>query len=91
MTSIIMCSFGTGIDEMPRKDQRDHLKVLRVLAQEKRFSIFEATANQVIAKTMDYLLKESGLVKSVGGAYPWTEIEITEAGRAELAKQKVKG
>jgi hypothetical protein len=87
MTSIIVCSFATGIDDMPRKDQRDPIKVLRVLDQGKRYSVFEATDNQTIAKTMDYLIHKSGYVKTIGGEFPWTQIEITDAGRAALANE----
>lgn len=88
MIRIIVCSFSTGIDEMPRKDQRDHLKVLRVLARNKRFSVFEATSNQAIARTIAYLINKSGLVKTVGGDYPWTNIEITDAGADALARME---
>jgi len=81
---IHICSFSTGIDEMRRQDQRDPAKVLAVLKENPRFSAFEASANQGIARTMT-LLFERGLVKDVGGEYPWTIVEILPAGEEVLA------
>ena len=75
--------FSAGLDELSRKDQRNQLKVLAVLAQAKLFSVFEATENAVIAATMTTVMK-SGWVADVGGGYPWTNIELTDAGREAL-------
>ena len=86
--------FSTELDELNRKQKADHIEVLRVLARTGRYSIFEATKNQVIAKTMDHLLlrscitivdgakTEHGLLLTrTGGEYPWTEVALTEAGK----------
>jgi len=84
VTSVLrVCSFSVGIDEMPRRKQADDLAVLRVLAETQRFSIFEATANQTIARTMTRLMA-SPYLRDLGGAYPWTHVEVTEAGHAAL-------
>ena len=77
--SAIIDYFAVGIDELPRKQQAEPAAVLRVLAKAKRFSIFEATANDVIARTMDRLF-ERDYVRSLGGSFPWTNVEITDAG-----------
>jgi len=81
--NIHICCFSTGIDEMKRKDQKDPAKVLAVLKAYPRFSCFEASTNPGIAKTMT-LLFERKLVKNIGGAYPWTDVEITELGEAVI-------
>ena len=47
-----LCTFTGAVDEMKRKDQGDWLKVLRVIAGHPRVSVFEATANATIARTM---------------------------------------
>ncbi len=85
MSVIHICSFTTGIDDMKRAAQRDPREVLAVLDGHpvKRFSCFAASANPGIAKTMT-LLFDRKLVRATGGAYPWTEYEITEAGIAVL-------
>lgn len=82
--TVHICSFSTGIDEMRRADQRDPAKVLAVLKTNPRFSTFEASANPGIARTMT-LLFERGLVKDVGGNFPWTDVEILPAGEKVLA------
>lgn len=86
--------FSTELDDLTRKQQADHIEVLRVLARTGRYSIFEATKNKVIAKTMDHLLlrscitivdgvkTEHGLLLTrTGGEYPWVEVALTEAGK----------
>lgn len=81
--------FSAGLDDLTRKQQADHVAVLRVLQRTGRYSVFEATDNQTIAKTMDRLIsannKGGALVKTLGGDYPWTAVELTDAGRALLA------
>lgn len=98
MNSTHICCFTSGLDDMKRKDQRDVVKVLRVLADCGRYSVFEATANQTIATMMDRIVSKACtligpdgtkrdyglLLKRVGGAYPWTEIEVTEGGKRLL-------
>ncbi|MFZ2306822.1 MAG: hypothetical protein WAW73_20300 [Rhodoferax sp.] len=98
MTNVIICSFSSGLDDMKRKDQRDVVKVLRVLAEAGRYSVFEATANQTIASMMDKIChkgctlvgadgvkREYGkLINVTEKAYPWTDIELTEGGKRLL-------
>lgn len=84
MSFVHLCSFSVGIDELPRRKQRDAAEVLKVLAETKRFSVFEATANTVIANTMTRM--QGHYFKVVGGDYPWCNIEITEAGKRLLTE-----
>ena len=99
-TSVIVCSFTSGLDEMKRKDQGDAVKVLQVLERTKRFSVFEATANNTLARTISnimsrgysVIIRESGerrdygkLVERTGGAYPWVNIELTDGGKRLLS------
>ena len=79
-----ICVTSVGLEDLTRRQQRDKAQVLRVLHRHGRFSVFEATANQVIAKTMDAICA-NGLVEtdnSVG--YPWTKVKLTPAGLALL-------
>jgi len=80
---IHLCVFSSGIDDLPRRKQADDLAVLRVLAETKRFSVFEAGANDTIARTMTRLMA-SPYLRDLGGAYPWTHVELTDAGKALL-------
>lgn len=82
----VICSFSSGLDDMNRKDQKDARKVLAVLKECGRFSVFEATANAAIASTLDYLGNEE-FYKHTGGSYPWCEIEITPKGEELLAQE----
>ena len=87
MNGVFICSFTSGLDDLPRKQQAQFEPVLRVLEATGRFSVFEATANQTIAKTMTRLMR-SGYVESMGGAYPWTKVRLTEAGKKLIATSK---
>jgi hypothetical protein len=98
-TRVIICSFSTGLDDLTRKQQADHITVLRVLKQAGRFSAFEASANDTIARTITRLIHK-GLTTVKDGVrtnhgklietdhscgYPWTMVKLTPAGEALLA------
>ena len=80
---IFVCSFSGAIGDMKRKDQRDRLKVLAVLKESPRFSVWDASDNNGIANTMtdlmtdgliDYLRKAKGRTHHAGlgqGAIRW--------------------
>ena len=101
--NVVICCFSSGLDDMKRKDQRDVVKVLRILSQCGRFSVFEATENQTIARMMDNILHKGctiigtdGIKKtygilaiSNGGDFPWTNIELTSGGRQLLEDNAV--
>ncbi len=83
--SIIISRHSAGLDEMKRKDQRDVQAVLKQLSTMSRFSCFEASENDDIAKTMT-IICQRGYIEQTGGAYPWTEFRITESGQHIIAK-----
>lgn len=84
--STFICSFSSGLDDMPRKDQRDVAKVLAVLEKCGRFSVFEATDNQTIASTMTHISRRGLIETDISCGYPWTKVKLTDAGR-ELLRQ----
>lgn len=103
MTSFIACSFSAGLDDLTRKQQADPVAVLRVLKQAGRFSAFEASANDVIARTMTRMIHK-GLTTIKDGVrtnhgklietdhscgYPWTTVKLTPAGEALLAASSI--
>ena len=75
-----VCSFAEGLDFMRRADQRNPKKVLRVLHQCKRFSVFEATARPQIAKVMDWLVAEKMIEVDNSPGYPWSNVKLTAKG-----------
>ena len=80
----------TSLDDLPKKDHGNARKVLAaIVAAGGRFSAFDATANQRIARTMTYIECESGWTKrrQPETGYPWVEIELTSAGEAVLANE----
>lgn len=70
---------------MPRRLQADSHAVLKYLAEVKRFSVFEATANDTIARTMDRMQGKYFTVCK-HSQYPWCEIELTNEGKAFLER-----
>lgn len=98
MSTAILCSFTSGLDDLTRKQQCDPVAVLRVLQATGRFSVFEATANQTIARMMTRLMHKQCIVvrdgvrteygkllKKTGGEFPWTTVELTAGGLKLLA------
>lgn len=85
MTSgaIYIDAFASGMDELPKFRQRSTREVLRHLNVAGRFSMFEATDNDVIAATVDRIMRRE-LVKTSDIGFPWTKVELTSAGKALL-------
>lgn len=83
-----VCRFSAGLDELPRRKQGDRRAVLEVLVRAGRFSVFEACDNQIIASMMTRLMHGNAInppmIRSTGGEFPWTNVELTEAGKAYL-------
>lgn len=102
MTSFIACSFSAGLDDLTRKQQADHIAVLRVLKRAGRFSAFEASANDVIARTITRLIHKGlttvkdgvrtnhgKLIEVDDAGYPWTNVKLTPAGELVLAAAEI--
>jgi hypothetical protein len=79
--------FTAGLDDLKRKEQRDMRTVLKKLSTMKRFSVFEASDNDVIAKTMTDIC-QGGYIETTGGDFPWTEFKITPKGQAVIDEVK---
>lgn len=84
MSTMIVDRFSAGLDDLSRKEQKNHVAVLRAMSKMTRYSVFEATENDSIARTLDYIIKK-GFIKHTGGSFPWSNFELTESGR-ELIK-----
>lgn len=103
MTISHIDTFSSGLDGLTRNQQADHIAVLRVLQRAGRFSTFEATENDTIARTMDRLCHKGLVLKQpdgtkttvgrlltvTGGEYPWTTCELTDAGKKLLEDNPV--
>jgi len=97
--SVIICSFSSGLDELPRRQQSDVVAVLNVLKARGRFSCFEASANDKIAALMTRLCHKGfsvvrngvrtdygRLIKTDNSCgYPWTKVTLTTGGERLLA------
>lgn len=99
MSRMIVDRFSAGLDDLTRKQQADHIAVLRVLKRTGRFSAFEASENDTIARMMTRLLTKSLTTVEPDGTkhkhgvmlewedcgYPWTKVKLTPAAEALLA------
>lgn len=74
----------TALPELTRKQQRDHVLVLRALSGTDRFSVFDATETQEIARTMTAIESKGWIKTNTSIGYPWVAFEITDVGRAEM-------
>jgi hypothetical protein len=84
--AVHICVFSGGLDELTKRQQGNARTVLAHLDRVGRFSVFEATANQVIAKMMDWLAdKKLIAVDNESMGFPWLKVALTDAGRALLA------
>lgn len=73
----------TSLDDLPRKQHGNPLAVLAALQSAGRFSTFEASEYPRLGSTLTTVLK-SNWIERTWGAYPWTFVELSDAGRAAL-------
>lgn len=83
--SVYIDTFSGAIGDMKRKDQADRMKVLAVLAKSPRFSVFDATDNQTIARSLEWLRRGGLITIDNSRGFPWSDAVLTESGRAMLA------
>ena len=77
--------FSAGLDELTRKEQASVVEVLRVLKRTGRFSVFEATDNDTIARTMDFIVKQKLVeINPNEDAYPWSRVTLTARGEEAI-------
>lgn len=89
MSAVFLDSFSGAIGDMKPRDQRDSRKVLAVLRDYPRFSVFDATERDAIARTLTNLYG-AGLIdypKPQPG-YPWCRAVVTPKG-LQLLEPKV--
>lgn len=82
--TVFIDHFSSGLDELPKRRQRSTRDVLAALSGMKRVSIFEVTDNDVIAATVDRIAAR-GLATITPSNFPWSDVEVTEAGKSYLA------
>ena len=73
MTSIHICSFSAGLGDLTRKEQGNPEIVLDIIRRRGRFSAFDASANQVIARTVT-MLQRHRLTVDPDSQYPWVKV-----------------
>lgn len=78
--TVFIDRFSAGLDDLTRKQQRDPKRVLEVLRRTKRFSVFEATENQDIARTMTMLRDQKLITVDNSPGYPWSNVSVTRKG-----------
>lgn len=80
---IFVCSFSSGLDDIPKKKRRDPKAVLAVLLKNPRFSCFEV--DSALADTLALLGQQEFIRPSEHeDGYPWSRVQVTEAGMAYL-------
>lgn len=85
-TVIFMDRFSEGLDDLTQKQQRSEIEVLKCLSKMDRFSIFEATANQGIAGTMDSLMSKKLITVDNSCGFPWSTVSLTPNGLAMIGQ-----
>lgn len=86
MGGVFVDRFSAGLDDLTRKQQGSIEAVLRVLDRTGRFSVFEATENDIIARMMTTLVRGKFIETDDSCGYPWTKVKLSDLGRNTLAK-----
>ena len=96
MTQMIHVDCFTSLHELKNKGQGDTIKVLKVLHKIKRYSIWDATENPTIARTLDRICRANLITVGADSAFPWLECVLTVRGlkmigapESEIIKAKI--
>jgi len=81
-THVVVCSFTT-LESIPARKRGNDRTVLAVLKEVGRFSVFDATGDIRLSRTLDRLGR-NGMIRMTSEPFPWIRAEITEAGEALL-------
>ena len=79
-----ICSFS-ALKDLPKKHHGSDRHILAAINNAGRFSCFEVTETQKLARTVTRLVRE-GKIETTDLGYPWTGAKLTEAGRAALSE-----
>lgn len=85
-----ICVTSIGLEELTRKQQRDRVRVARLIAEAGRFSVFEATSSKEIARTIDAIGEAGWFVFDESIGYPWVKVTLTDEGRKALGIEQEK-
>jgi len=82
-----VCSFS-ALGDLPRKAYGNPQAVLAAMVRAGRFSTFEVSDNQRLARTVTALYHDLGWLKLNNDlGYPWTKVVLTPAGAAAIAER----
>ena len=81
MFAVHICHFSS-LDDLPKKEHGNPVSVLRVLDKVGRFSAFEMEGK--LAHSMTYIIRKKWVKTDISCGYPWTDVELTQAGREAL-------
>jgi hypothetical protein len=73
----------TTFNHLTQRQKGSSIWLLRGLYPRGRFTVFEATETNAIAKSFSKLW-EWGWVRDLGGQFPWVEVEVTPKGAKAL-------
>ena len=75
----IICSFESGLDDIPPKQRNNDDYVLEVLRKNPCFTCFSASEHQTLALTLDRL-KQTGRIEypNPQPGYPWNKVRVIE-------------
>jgi hypothetical protein len=77
-TRVHLDSFSGALGDLPKNQHGDRERVLAVLRKHPRFSCFDATATNKLAKTLDDLKAAGRIVYAKDEQYPWCRVTVVD-------------
>jgi hypothetical protein len=85
--AVYICKFsGDAFDSLSARDRRDYQAVKAAVLADGRFSAFDATSTDALARIFDRLEKDPEVEMGRGEGYPWITIRLKSA--PEVPQQK---
>ena len=84
MSAVYIDSFSGGAAELSKREQGDHMAVLRALCNDNRLSCFDRSEYPKLERPIQDL-KKLQYIEELTEPYPWCRFFVTPTGLAALA------
>ena len=81
---MIVDTFSGRVGDMKPKDKADTMKVLRVLSESPRFSVFDAMESAALGRSLESLVRSGYITIDNSRGFPWSDAVLTDKGKSAL-------
>jgi len=77
-------TFSGRVGDMKPKDRADPMKVLRMLSESPRFSVFDAMESAALSRSLESLVRSCYITIDNSRGFPWSDAVLTDMGKKAM-------